>query len=489
MRLCVDCAAEKGPLPIEAFNIKNPATGNRMPWCRECGKLRSRRRYVSAAEAGIVSFARALLSTGSPFIGEACADCGRELQVGQEVEGCDITLRHVVCPSLGEGTPGDGRPPGDGAARTVAGPSSLRCRGFTPPLLGWRQDGVGVHWPAVDLANGHVEIWGASGSGKTQLVKALLAQLGRDNDTKFGIADFKNDYGPANDDFPGVVDAAFFDLWRDGVRYNPLALVDDDPRAIDGAVIEIRDAVATAAAGFTRMGHRQLDRLRSLLEAAYRTESAGGGWPTFGTLDDLLAADEDVRPGDRRYGGISAVLGDLSRNSIFRDGPPLGDAVERRVVFGLAGIPGNGLTTVLAAGFVLSSLMLRIQAQAPCPGAISYAVVVDEAHRVAALKAVETMVREGRSKGLSVILATQQPTDMPDIIGANAATRACFQLPDAASAAAAAKRLDPGDRGLAERIRSLGVGEAFVRMGGGAPQLLRMVQLHRDGPSPRSGAA
>ena len=492
-RVCSQCEEE---LPVDDFEVMNPKTGSRMPWCRTCGKARRRRRFASAAELGVATFVRALLAEDSPFVGETCPDCGQHLEVGQQIEGCDVIVRHVACPGDDAGHQGGRAGATDQTAagsrnehgRTaetvlIAGPPTVA---FEPPVVGWDpSSGEEVRWPAaganVQLANGHMEIWGASGTGKTQFIKALLAQLARYSGTRFGIADFKNDYGPANDGFPDLVGAEFFDLWADGVPYNPLALGEVGARAIDSAVIEIRDAVATAAAAFTRMGHRQQDRLRALLEQAYR-DRPGDAWPTLRTLDDLLVADEDLRPCDKRYAGVGAVMGDLSRNDIFRDGPPLGEAVDRRMIFGLSAIPGNGLTTVLAAGFVLSSLMLRIQALRPTPNTVGYAMVVDEAHRVSAFKAIETMVREGRSKSLAVILATQQPSDMPEIVGANAATRACFYLPDAATAAAAAKRLDPTDRSLPQRIRGLDAGEAFVRLGGDGPRLLRMAQLFRDGP-------
>jgi len=95
------------------------------------------------------------------------------------------------------------------------------------------------------------------------------------------------------------------------------------------------------------------------------------------------------------------------------------------------------------------------------------------------------MIREGRSKGLAVLLATQQPGDLPEVVATNAQTRICFRLPDATVAAAAAKRLDPLDRELPEQIRTLGKGEAFVSLGGGAPKLLRMTQNYRDRPALR----
>jgi hypothetical protein len=294
---------------------------------------------------------------------------------------------------------------------------------------------------------------------------ALLAQLAQHGGTRFGIADFKNDYGGL---FPQESHAEFLDLWNDGAPYNPLALPDQARRTVERAVIEMRDSVEVAARAFGRMGRRQLDKLRTVLDQAYEAGRREGRWPTMLTVNDLL--DDD----------LSGVIGDLTRSEIFRDGPPLGEVVERNVVFGFSQIPGNGLTTALAAGFVLSALLLKVQGMSPVANTIRYCIVVDEAHRVADFKAIDTMVREGRSKGLSVILATQQPGDLPEVVATNAATKACFRLPDATVAAAAARRLDPSDPTLPEQIRTLGVGEAFVSLGGEPPRLFSMAQLHRD---------
>lgn len=101
---------------------------------------------------------------------------------------------------------------------------------FRAPVLGWdASTGEEVRWhPAGPgqgvLQNGHVEIWGSSGMGKTQFAMSLLGQLAKLSGSHFGIADFKNDY---SDDtgFPAFADAEFLDLWNEGAPYNPLALV------------------------------------------------------------------------------------------------------------------------------------------------------------------------------------------------------------------------------------------------------------------------
>lgn len=352
--------------------------------------------------------------------------------------------------------------------------SARHPHSFAAPLLGWdATTGAEVRWhPAGSgqtvLQNGHVEIWGSSGMGKTQFTMALLTQLSQGNRSRFGIADFKNDYSPENGGFPRMANADFLDLWEDGAPFNPLALSERTERAIRAATIELRDTVDVAVRSFMRMGHRQSSKLGQALEEAYRIGGLEGRWPTLKTLHDLLDSD------------LLAVMGDLTGNDLFRDGPPLGEVIDRNVIFGLSKIPGNGQTTVLAAGFILAALHLRIQALPPIPNTIRYLAVVDEAHRVAAFKAIDTMIREGRSKGLAVILATQQPGDLPDVVATNAQTKICFRLPDATVASAAARRLDPNDPGLPEQIRTLGVGEALVSLGGGSPRALAMVQAYRD---------
>src|SRR5262249_10218451 len=85
-----------------------------------------------------------------------------------------------------------------------------------------------------------------------------------------------------------------------------------------------------------------------------------------------------------------------------------------------------------------------------------------------------------RSKGLSVVLATQQPLDLPEVVATNAQTKICFGLPDATVAAMAARKLDPSNPRLPEQIRTLDVAEAYVSLRGEAPRLVRMAQAHRD---------
>jgi hypothetical protein len=340
-----------------------------------------------------------------------------------------------------------------------------------PLILGWHAGTENplvwsVHGPEAKLPNGHIEIFGSSGSGKTQFVKALLAQLASTIGATFCITDFKNDYA---DTFPEEVNAEYYDLWNSGSPYNPLALESTEKRSIERSIIELRDTVATAARAFMSMGHRQQTKFKQILSDAYDSAQREGRWPTLKTIDGLL--DDDLAP----------IMRELTQYELFKQGPPLGSIVgQKNVIFGLSNIPGNGLTSVLSAGFIISALLMKIQSLPTVANSIRYAVVVDEAHRVRDFKAIETMVREGRSKGLATILATQQANDLPEVVANNAQTKLCFRLPDATMAKAAARRLNPADKTLADQIRTLGVGEAFISLGGSEPILTRVIQYWRD---------
>jgi hypothetical protein len=217
-----------------------------------------------------------------------------------------------------------------------------------------------------------------------------------------------------------------------------------------------------------RLGHRQLGKLKDALRAAYAAALPEGRQPTLLDLHEQL--DDDLR----------GIIGDLTRSQIFKDGPPFSQVINEDAIFGLQKIPGVGFTTDLAAGFILSSLALTFLDEPQVANLVKYIVVIDEAHRVSGFKAVSTMLREGRSKGLAVLMATQQPGDLPSEAEANAQTKICFRLPSGPTAASASRLLGATDRSLAERIQALENGEAFVRFAGLPPQVVRMRQFWRE---------
>jgi hypothetical protein len=379
-------------------------------------------------------------------------------QVGEEPEGPTISGEEEV-----EREDVETPEPDDGEIAVTFEPPVLGVDVLTGEKLIWRISGEGA------LSAGHMEIYGTTGAGKTQFIKSVLKQLGEAG-THFSICDFKNDY--EDGEFPQKIGAAYYDLWDVGAPFNPLALPTDNQgeREIERRVIELGDAMGTAAQTYPgmRLGHRQLGKLKDALRDTYATVLPEGRQPTLLDLNDQL--DEDLR----------GIVGDLTRAQIFKDGPPFSEVINEDAIFGLQKIPGVGFTTDLAAGFILSSLALTFLDEPQVANLVKYIVVIDEAHRVSGFKAVSTMLREGRSKGLAVLMATQQPGDLPSEAESNAQTKICFRLPSGPTAAAAARLLAPTERSLAERIQALENGEAFVGFAGLPPKVARMRQFWRD---------
>ena len=89
----------------------------------------------------------------------------------------------------------------------------LGVNASTGESVEWKVSGEGA------LNNGHVEIYGQSGFGKTQFVKSLLAQL-HGAGAHFTVCDFKDDYGTDQTGtfFPSLIGAKYFDWPRTPFR-------------------------------------------------------------------------------------------------------------------------------------------------------------------------------------------------------------------------------------------------------------------------------
>ncbi|HET7591289.1 MAG TPA: ATP-binding protein [Solirubrobacterales bacterium] len=387
---------------------------------------------------------------------------------GKETGGLSVVDEPPPEAEAGEAAPEPEAEPVTAEDRSAVGGAEGLIR---HPLLGVDAvAGTPVEWRVSGpeaLSNGHIEVYGTSGAGKTQFIMSLLAQM-EGMGARFGVCDFKNDYG---DGVPDEISAKFFDLWDSPLPFNPLAIDNPSRRALQGLRIELRDTVDIAARPFTRLGHRQLGKLLEAFEQAYE-QAPAGGMPTLHDVHQLL--DDDLK----------GVIGDLTGTELFGSGPPLGSVIDQNVIFGLNHIPGTGLTTTLAAGFILSSLYLKLLEMPQVANQVNYLIVIDEAHRVANFHSVASMVRELRSKGLAVVLATQRPGDLPAEASTNAQTKVFLRLPDAQAAREAAKTLDPSDRGLATEIRTLEDGEAFVAIAGGSPIRVKLRQHWRDDRQP-----
>lgn len=107
-------------------------------------------------------------------------------------------------------------------------------------------------------------------------------------------------------------------------------------------------------------------------------------------------------------------------------------------------------------------------------GGLGNLIVVDEAWRVGRLRSLAELVKEGRSRRVGVVLATQNPGDLPREILENASNIVFFGSLDEEYVARALKTTGLSED-YAQHVRRLGVGEAlYVNADSAAPVFLRV---------------
>ncbi|MBF0477115.1 MAG: ATP-binding protein [Deltaproteobacteria bacterium] len=291
--------------------------------------------------------------------------------------------------------------------------------------LGRRLDAPGEHvyWnilgPDRSLPNAHMLIVGTSGSGKTQVLKAIIAGI-IDRGVTPLIFDFNDDY--VGQDF---IDRHGIQVVNplDGLPLNPLVLT---PDRTDGTVLVMSSIFELA--GILRkvydLGDQQEANLRTAMEACYRNhgltrdtrQAPTGVSPGFNEIEAQIRLLPGHLPLLNRLSPIFSL--NLFRDA--RDDQDFAEFITRPTVIRLAPLPTEEVK--LAVGeFVLLRLYNYLVTGNHHPS-VRYAVVIDEAHKMSLSDAVSKLFREGRKYGLGVILSSQKAQDFHSDVHANAAT-------------------------------------------------------------------
>lgn len=270
-----------------------------------------------------------------------------------------------------------------------------------------------VYWIPADQMNFGMLVTGDSGSGKTQVLRAVIDGVARAG-LPVAIFDFKNDYAGA--DFAGALGMRVYDVDRNGLPFNPFALVADDR----GEVQPIRHAheFAGILQRALRLGDVQMARLKDAVATAYRNRriepmerhqlASVPPPPSFAEVVEALSK------GDQDCERLLARLGPLQDLALFPTsevvstefGALLGD----RVVFDLHRLPNDQIKAAMAEFFVarLHGHLLR----GDQPHEFRRLLVFDEAHRMAKNNRLVALAREGRAFGVGLAIGTQFPGDV-----------------------------------------------------------------------------
>ncbi|MCA9693582.1 MAG: hypothetical protein KC636_28560 [Myxococcales bacterium] len=294
-------------------------------------------------------------------------------------------------------------------------------------LIGTTSSNSEVYWdphhPERRLNNFGVLVTGDSGMGKTQIIQAIIAETAK-HDLPICVLDFKNDF--STEDFCAGAKLVRHDVNRDGLPFNPFALVPDER----GECQAIRQAheIGSILRRVFRLGDQQEARLKKAIERAYldvgiepkewRKVKDGDPAPS---LDDVIALLRAKKGND----ALLNRLGALADLELLPDNDRAALSFERllasRLTLDLFGLPDDRIKEALAEFLIvrLHSYMLRGEQ----PRRLRRLLVLDEAWRVKDSARLQELSREGRAFGVGIVIGTQFPEDIPDTLSGNLATR------------------------------------------------------------------
>ena len=260
--------------------------------------------------------------------------------------------------------------------------------------------------------NCHIAVAGNSGTGKTQFALEFLTQIFEQSNghVNFIYLDFK---GLKQDDvkemesFFYTTQTDFVDVPQTPFPVNPLTFIDNVNEVNKNMGI---DKFVDIVCKYSNLGIKQKGKLREATTEAF-IEQKGGIYPTMSQINEHL--QELV--GDKKD-TLTEIIDELSRYKIFIDDPKnQSNFFNKNLYLSLSGDLSNSVrftSLFLIINYIYNTFM-NIDNTPVEDGskALRYVILIDEAHVIFKEKKyqdiLEKMLREIRSKGVSVVLLSQ----------------------------------------------------------------------------------
>lgn len=276
------------------------------------------------------------------------------------------------------------------------------------------------------LDNYNMMITGSSGKGKTQLVKALVAELRRQH-RRVLMLDFKNDFAS---------DGVFLALSQlhcryvtfDGLPYNPLIPVPVTHPGTGERVFQISQHITGITSTLAKtfgLGAQQEASLKEIIRECYRDRGLdpSGNIPCREDADfpDFNDVGERLRTSNPAAYNRMDPLFDLGVFSSACRRTNFENVLQSSTVIDLSQIQSDAIKNAIAKILILSAH--AYYNARPHTGILNQFFVFDEAHRVLDAEFLARFVRECRAYGVGVLLSSQNPMDFPEEISASLNTK------------------------------------------------------------------
>jgi DNA sulfur modification protein DndE len=282
-------------------------------------------------------------------------------------------------------------------------------------------DEVGTGEPVIcsinTATNPHMAVVGIPGSGKTQFILKLLADIRRKNPkVNFIFLDYAKGDVAGDKRFVRATNARVYTLPEKTIPINPFILNSYNLSSIRFSAEEKVESISS----YEHLGPVQKTLLSRAIEAAYE-ERAGEDvqYPDFETVERHLRRLYEVE--DKGEDTLTTILRKLTSFHLF---PSLAESTllegplyEQTLILDLHALPA---LRELVAFFVIEKLYRELKNAPEAPvdpktnaRELRSLLVIDEAHNYLPMNNhfLEKLIREMRSKGLAVVLLSQSPDD------------------------------------------------------------------------------
>lgn len=259
----------------------------------------------------------------------------------------------------------------------------------------------------------HIAIMGRNGTGKTRTALSLLSTL---KDTypfhlPYLIFDYAKGDIADNESFARKVNASVIRLPDDVIPIAPLELDTRDPYAVQLAARRFRDTICSVV----NLGTIQKERCLNLITQLYDVQFEGT--PSLQDLVEL--AEHEYSYNDwKKEDSLLACLREFASFPLFRGGVSKEDMLFRQThIIDVHPLPEDlrKLSVFLLLDRLYSQIMKLPDSPLDKDGSrqLRLVIVIDEAHHYLPCRqpTLEKIIREVRSKGVSVWLLSQSPDD------------------------------------------------------------------------------
>jgi DNA sulfur modification protein DndE len=267
-------------------------------------------------------------------------------------------------------------------------------------------------------ANSHLAIMGKPGTGKTQFILKILADIRQQSNyqTNFIYFDYKGDVVD-NERFLEVAKVYPYRLLQGGesLPINPFVLPAYDEQTVN---VSAREKAESFASINSKLGVVQKGALTEAIRAAYAQRAdSGAPYPDFHDVYRMVAAMYETD--NKKDDSLIEVLRDLSDFDLFwrhgSDVAPIDRLSNRTLLIDVHAMP---VLKELVAYLVIERLYKEMALLPDSPvrdgrRTIRSILVIDEAHNYLSQRNIflQRIIREGRSKGIVVFFASQSPND------------------------------------------------------------------------------